>query len=43
MSKSADAFKGSIKDAEDLLAHFDATAKPPPDSAEVLKRAGLVL
>lgn len=43
MSKSADAFKGSIKDAEDLLAHFDAMPKPPPDSAEVLKRAGLVM
>ena len=43
MSKSADAFKGSIKDAEDLLAHFDGLAKPPPESAEVLKRAGLVM
>jgi RiboL-PSP-HEPN len=43
MSKSADAFKDSIKDAEDLLAHFDALSKPPPDNAEVLKRAGLVM
>jgi hypothetical protein len=43
MSKSAEAFKGSIKDAEDLLAHFDAMPKPPPESAEVLKRAGLVM
>jgi hypothetical protein len=43
MSKSAESFKGSIKDAEDLLAHFDAMAKPPPDNAEVLKRAGLVM
>ena len=43
MSKSAEAFKDQIKDAEDLLAHFDAQAKPPPANAEVLKRAGLVM
>ncbi len=43
MSKSAEAFKGQIKDAEDLLAHFDAQPKPPPENAEVLKRAGLVM
>ena len=43
MSKSAEAFKGQIKDAEDLLAHFDAQSKPPPENAEVLKRTGLVM
>ena len=43
MSKSAESFQGSIKDAENLLAHFDAMAKPLPDNAEVLKRAGLVM
>ena len=43
MSKASEAFKGSIKDAEDLLAHFDAMAKPPLENAEVLKRAGLVM
>lgn len=43
MSKSAEAFKDQIKDAEDLLAHFDAQPKPPPPNAEVLKRAGLVM
>jgi hypothetical protein len=43
MSKSAEAFKGQIKDAEDLLAHFDAQQKPPTENAEVLKRAGLVM
>lgn len=43
MSKAFVSFEGSIKDAEDLLAHFDATTKPPPTNAEVLKRAGLVM
>ena len=43
MSKAFVSFEGSIKDAEDLLAHFDAMAKPPPANAEVLKRAGLVM
>jgi hypothetical protein len=43
MSKALISFEGSIRDAEDLLAHFDAMAKPPPASAEVLKRAGLVM
>ena len=43
MSKARTAFDGSIKDAEDLLAHFDAMPKPPPANAEVLKRAGLVM
>jgi len=43
MSKAKGAFESSIKDAEDLLAHFDALPKPPPENAEVLKRAGLVM
>lgn len=43
MSKAKAAFESSIKDAEDLLAHFDALPKPPPENAEVLKRAGLVM
>jgi len=43
MSKALVSFEGSIKDAEDLLAHFDAMPKPPPANAEVLKRAGLVM
>jgi RiboL-PSP-HEPN len=43
MSKALVTFEGSIKDAEDLLAHFDAMPKPPPTNAEVLKRAGLVM
>lgn len=37
-------FESAIKDAEELLAHFDAiNVKPPPPNAEVLKRAGLVM
>ena len=43
MSKAKTAFESSIKDAEDLLAHFDSMPKPPPENAEVLKRAGLVM
>lgn len=43
MSKARDLFEVSIRDAEDLLAHFDSQAKPPPKNAEVLKRAGLVM
>lgn len=43
MSKALVSFEGSIRDAEDLLAHFDAMPKPPPANAEVLKRAGLVM
>lgn len=43
MSKAKLAFESSIKDAEDLLAHFDAMPKPPPPHAEVLKRAGLIM
>jgi hypothetical protein len=43
MSKAALAFDSAIKDAEELLGHFDAQPKPPPESAEVLKRAALVM
>lgn len=43
-SRSAIAFLHAIKDAEELLAHFDAiNTKPPPPNAEVLKRAGLIM
>ena len=47
MSRAKTQFDESIKDAEELLAHFDAAkppgGKPPPPTAEVLKRAGLIL
>lgn len=43
MSKAKYTFEGSIKDAEGLLAHFDALPKPPAENGEVLKRAGLVM
>ncbi|WP_275920128.1 HEPN domain-containing protein [Aeromonas sp. 2HA2] len=44
MSKAIQGFEYSIKDAEELLAHFDSiNANPPPPSSEVLKRAGLVM
>lgn len=44
MSKAKRTFESSIKDAEDLLAHFDAiTPRPPPENAEVLKRAGVIM
>lgn len=44
MSKAEQAFQYSIKDAEELLEHFDAlNSNPPPANAEVLKRAGLVM
>jgi hypothetical protein len=44
MSKALISFDSSIKDAEDLLAHFDTVnKKPPPENAEVLKRAGLIM
>ena len=43
-SKAFETFKHAIKDADDLLAHFDSiNAKPPPPEAEVLKRASLVM
>jgi hypothetical protein len=46
MSRAKNQFDESIKDAEELLAHFDAAkppGRPPPPTAEVLKRAGLIL
>lgn len=43
MSKARERFDVSIKDAEDLLQHFDKQPKPPPQNAEVLKRAGLIM
>ena len=44
MSRAYQSFEYSIKDAEELLAHFDAiNTNPPPANAEVLKRAGLVM
>jgi hypothetical protein len=44
MTKAAEAFERSIRDAEDLLARFDAEkAGPNGQNGEVLKRAGLVM
>ncbi len=44
MSTAKEAFQYSIRDAEELLEHFDAlNSNPPPANAEVLKRAGLVM
>lgn len=44
MSKARTNFDIAINDAETLLEHFDAiNTKPPPESAEVLKRAGLIM
>lgn len=44
MSLAMQAFQYSIKDAEELLVHFDAlNTSPSKESAEVLKRAGLVM
>jgi len=44
MSHAKVSFEHGIRDAEELLAHFDAiNANPPPPNAEVLKRAGLVM
>lgn len=44
MSRAYQSFEYGIKDAEELLAHFDAiNANPQPSNAEVLKRAGLVM
>lgn len=44
MSRAYQSFEFGIKDAEELLAHFDATnTNPPPANAEVLIRAGLVM
>jgi hypothetical protein len=44
MTKAAEAFDRSIKDAEDLLRRFDAEKMGPNGhNGEVLKRAGLVI
>lgn len=44
MPRSIQSFEYGIRDAEELLAHFDAlNGSPPPANAEVLKRAGLVM
>ena len=43
MSKARERFDVSIQDAQDLLQHFDNQPKPPPQNAEVLKRAGLIM
>lgn len=44
MSQARSTFDDAIRDAEELLAHFDkANTKPPPENAEVLKRAGLIM
>jgi len=44
MSEAKNSFEYGIQDAEDLLGHFDTiNTNPPPEKAEVLKRAGLVM
>lgn len=43
MSKARERFDVSIRDAVDLLGHFDNQPRPLQPSAEVLKRAGLVM
>jgi len=44
MTKAAEAFDRAIRDAEDLLARFDAEkASPTGKNGDVLKRAGLVM
>ncbi len=44
MSVAYQSFESGIKDAEELLFHFDSlNTNPPPANAEVLKRAGLVM
>jgi HEPN superfamily RiboL-PSP-like protein len=44
VSRAKSTFESSIKDAEVLLEHFDEVNKqPPPEKAEVLKRAGLIM
>ncbi len=43
-SQASVTFLEAIKDAENLLGHFDKlNSKPPPPENEVLKRAGLVM
>ena len=43
MSRASNTFLTSIEDATTLLGHFDTLHKEQPESAEVLKRAGLVM
>ena len=44
MSRAKESFEYAIKDAEELLAHFNSlNINPQPESSEVLKRAGLVM
>ena len=44
MSAAFETFNSSIRDATDLADHFDSiNTKPPPENAEVLKRASLVM
>lgn len=44
MTRAIQSFEFGIKDAEELLSHFDAiNSNPPPANSEVLKRAGLVM
>lgn len=43
-SKSLQTFEHAIKDADDLLVHFDKlNTQPPPLENEVIKRAGIVM
>lgn len=43
MSRASNTFLSSIEDATTLLAHFDNLHKQNAETAEVLKRAGLVM
>jgi hypothetical protein len=44
MPTAKETFESSIRDAVELLEHFNAiNVKPPPPNAEVLKRAGLIM
>ena len=43
MSRASTTFANSIEDATTLLAHFDMLHKQNAETAEVLKRAGLVM
>ena len=44
MPSAKETFESSIRDAVELLDHFNSlNANPPPPNAEVLKRAGLIM
>jgi len=44
MPTARETFDSSIRDAVELLDHFNAiNVLPPPPNAEVLKRAGLIM